>query len=125
MKRSLLLVLLVVLATLPSVSNGAEKGYQKILGVWEFTATNAPQPYGKGTLSLKEVNHQLAGEFTVQGEVLPIQKIGFESEILSLEFEVENTPIILKLKLKEGQFEGKTDTPEGAVSVNAKPAPKK
>ena len=125
MKRSLLFVLLFVSATMPFVSNGAEKGYRKILGIWEFTATNAPYPYGKGTLSLKEVNEQLAGAFTVQGEVLPISKIGFESEILSLEFEVENTPIILKLKLKEGQFEGKTDTPEGPVTVNAKPASKK
>jgi hypothetical protein len=120
-------VLFAFLATLSLLLTSAttEKGYQKILGTWEFSAPAAPQPYDSGVLSLKEVDQKLKGEFTVQGQALAIPKIEFEGETLSLEFEVENTPITLKLKLKDGLFEGKTDTPDGPVIVKAKPAAKK
>jgi hypothetical protein len=37
---------------------------------------------------------------------------------------VENTPITLVLTLKDGKLEGKTDTPNGPVTVTAKPAKK-
>jgi hypothetical protein len=120
-------VLFAFLATLSLLLTSAttEKGYQKILGTWEFSAPAARQPYDSGVLSLKEVDQKLKGEFTVQGQSLAIPKIEFEGETLSLEFEVENTPITLKLKLKDGLFEGKTDTPDGPVIVKAKPATKK
>ena len=103
-------------------SNAAEKGYQKILGVWEFLAPLAPQPYDSGILTLKEIDLKLTGEFTVQGQAFAIPQIEFRKDTLSMGFEVENTPIRLNLKLTEGVLEGTTDTPDGPVTVTAKPA---
>ncbi len=111
----------IVVLTLSVTSNAAEGGYQKILGMWEFSAPTARQPYESGKLSLKEVNQKLTGEFIIQGQTTAIQKISFESDILTLNFEVENTPLVLKLKLKDGLFEGTTETPDGPINVKVKP----
>ncbi len=115
----------IVVLTLSITSNAAEGGYQKILGMWEFSAPTARQPYGSGKLSLKEVNQKLTGEFIIQGQTTAIQKISFESDILTLNFEVENTPLVLKLKLKDGLFEGTTETPDGPINVKVKPSTSK
>jgi|GEM_PF-928837 len=110
----------IVLLSMPS--NGAETVFKKILGLWEFSAPDAPQPYTDGTLTLKEVDQKLVGEFTVQGQTLPIPKIEFADDTLIMDFEVENTPISLKMVLKDGVFKGTTETPNGPVTVTAKPS---
>ena len=122
MKTSRILIVLLLILSTSLSSSAAEKNFQKILGVWEFSAPNAPQPYDGGTLTLKEVDQKLAGEFTVQGQPLTIPQIEFVDNILTLGFEVESTPVTLKLTFKDGQFEGSTDTPNGVVTVTAKPA---
>lgn len=124
MKTPRLFLLILVLISMTVSSNAAEKKYKKIIGVWEFSAPNAPQPYNGGILTLKEVDQKLAGEFTIQGQVMAIPQIEFEENILTLGFEVENTPITLKMKLKDGVLEGTTDTPNGSVTVTAKPTAK-
>lgn len=111
-----------VLVSVSVSSQAAVKGYQKILGVWEFVAPSAPQPYDSGILTLKEKDLKLTGEFTVQGQALAIPHIEFGKDTLTLGFEVENTPIILKLKFTDGVLEGTTDSPDGPVKVTAKPA---
>lgn len=122
MKVSGILIAFLVIISMSFSSKAAEKEYKKILGVWEFSAPNAPQPYNGGILTLKEVDQKLAGEFTVQGQALAIPQIEFAKDTLTLGFEVESTPITLKLKLKDGVLEGTTDTPNGEVTVTAKPA---
>ena len=124
MKTSRILLVLLVIISMSLSSSAVAKGYKKILGVWEFSAPNAPQPYNGGTLTLKEVDKKLAGEFTIQGQALAIPQIKFEKKILTLGFEVENTLITLNLKLKNRVLEGTTDTPNGPVTVTAKPAKK-
>jgi hypothetical protein len=101
-----------------------EKDHRKILGVWEFSAPKAPQPYDNGLLTLKEIDQKLAGEFTIQGQALAIPQIEFMKDTLTLGFEIQSTPIILKLKLTDGVFEGVTESPDGPVTVTAKPAKK-
>ncbi len=125
MKTSGLLFAFFCIISLFSTSFMSESGYQKILGKWEFSAPAARQPYDSGFLYLKEVDQKLTGEFTIQGQALKIPKVEFKAEILSLEFVVENTPITLKLQLRDGLLEGKTDTPDGPVTVKAKPAKQK
>jgi len=120
----LLLVFLFVISISFS-SKGEAKKYKKILGVWEFSAPNAPAPYEGGILTITEVEKKLTGEFTLQGQAMPIPQIEFKENALTLGFEVENTPITLILKLKDGVLEGTTDTPNGTVKVTAKPAKKK
>lgn len=124
MKISGILLAFLVIVSFSFSLNASEKAHQKILGVWEFTAPNARQPYTNGILTLKEIDQKLAGEFTVQGQVLAIPRIEFKNDTLTLGFEVENTPITLKLNLKDGVFEGITDTPDGPVTVTAKPTRK-
>ena len=116
--RVLLVVLVVISVTLSS--NAAEKKFKKILGVWEFAAPNAPQPYDNGVLTIKEVDQKLAAEFTIQGQAMAVPQVEFADNKLTLGFEVENTPITLILKLKDGILEGNTDTPNGQVTVTAK-----
>jgi len=118
MKVSGILMVLMLLLSISTVA--AEKDYKKLLGVWEFVAPNAPQPYQRGTLTLKESDQKLAGEFTVQGQALAIPRITFGKDTLTLGFEVENNPITLKLRLSEGVLEGTTQTPDGPVKVTAK-----
>jgi len=122
MKKLGILLTFMVIVSHSLLSNGAEPGFRKILGIWEFTAPNAPQPYNGGILTLKEVDQKLTGSFTVQGQSLPIPTIDFADNILSMEFDVENSPISLKLTLKNGVFEGTTETTNGQVTVSAKPA---
>jgi len=122
MKIAGILFAFLILFSVQVSSRAAEKGYQKILGVWEFLAPNAPQPYDSGILTLKEVDLKLTGEFTVQGKALAIPKIEFRQDTLILGFEVENTPINLRLKLTDRVLEGVTETPDGPVTVTAKPA---
>jgi len=122
MKTSRILLVILVIISLSLSSNAAEKKYKKIIGVWEFSAPNAPAPYNGGILTIKEVDRKLAGEFTIQGQAMAIPKIEFEENILTLGFEVENTPITLVLNLNDGVLEGTTDTPNGQVTVTAKPA---
>ncbi len=112
----------VILLSIPSAGAGTE--LKKILGLWDFSAPNAPQQYQKGTLMLKEVEQKLVGVFTVEGQVLPIPKIAFTDDILNLDFEVESTPITLKMVLKDGVLEGTTETPNGPVTVTARPSKK-
>jgi len=125
MKVAGILFAFLVLTSVPGSSRTAEKGYHKILGVWEFLAPKAPQPYESGTMTLKEVDLKLTGAFAVQGQSVAIPQIEFLKDTLSLAFEVENTPITLKLALNEGVFEGTTDTPNGPVTVTAKPVKQK
>jgi len=111
----------IVFLTLSITANATEKGYQKILGMWEFSAPTARQPYNSGKLSLKEVDKKLMGEFIIQGQTTAIHQLSFKSDTLTLNFEIENTPLVLKLKLKDGLLEGITDTPDGPVNVKVKP----
>jgi len=124
MKLSGILLAFLFIVSLSLSANSAEKGYKKIIGVWEFSAPTAPAPYDSGLLTIKEVDKKLAAEFTVQGQPMAVPQIEFDNDALTLGFEVENNPITLKLILKDGVLEGKTDTPNGPVTVTAKPAKK-
>ncbi|HEY3388539.1 MAG TPA: hypothetical protein VGK38_03135 [Prolixibacteraceae bacterium] len=115
--RILLVVLVVISVTLSS--NAAEKKFKKVVGVWEFAAPNAPQPYDSGILTLKEVDQKLAAEFTVQGQPMAVPQVEFVENTLTLGFEVENTPITLVLKLQDGALVGTTDSPNGTITVTA------
>ena len=117
--RILLVALLVISVCLSS--NASEKKFKKIIGVWEFAAPNAPQPYDSGVLTIKEVDKKLAAEFTIQGQAMAVPQIDFVENILTLGFEVESTPITLVLKLKDGVLEGVTQSPNGEIKVTAKP----
>jgi len=122
MKSTGILVTLLLVILMSVSSKAADNGFKKLLGVWEFAAPNAPQPYDNGVLTLKEVDNKLAGEFTIQGQAMAIPQIEFAQDTLTLGFEVENNPISLKLILKDGVLEGITDTPNGPVTVTAKPS---
>ncbi|HZK93287.1 MAG TPA: hypothetical protein VFC67_03705 [Prolixibacteraceae bacterium] len=124
MKISRILLVFLVVSSLALSSNAAEKKFKKIVGVWEFAAPNAPQPYDSGVLTLKELDNKLAAEFTIQGQAMAVPQADFADNTLTLGFEVENTPITLVLKLKDGVLEGATDTPNGQVTVTAKPQKK-
>ena len=124
MKLSGLLLVVLFTVSMSVSSFAADKGYKKILGVWEFSAPTAPAPYDSGLMTFKEVDQKLVAEFTIQGQVSPIPQTVFEKDEVTLNFEVENNPIVLKLVLKDGILEGKTDTPNGPVAVTAKPAKK-
>ena len=116
----ILLVLLVVFSVSMSV-NATGRKFKKIVGVWEFAAPNAPQPYDSGILTIKEIDKKLAAEFTIQGQSMAVPKIEFAKKTLTLGFEVENNPITLVLNLKNGVLEGTTDSPNGQITVTAKP----
>ena len=124
MKFTKLLLAFLIIFSMAISTNAADKGYKKILGVWEFSAPTAPSPYDSGLLTLKEVDQKLAAEFTIQGQAMAVPQASFDKDALTLGFEVENTPITLVLTLKDGKLEGKTDTPNGPVTVTAKPAKK-
>ena len=117
---TLLLVLSISISAAP-----ADTSYKKILGAWEFSAPNAPQPYDSGGLILKEVKSKFSGEFVIQGQSLEIPQLSFAADVLTLNFEVEGNPIELKLKLKDGVMVGTTESPDGPVTVTVKPVPKK
>ena len=120
MKITRILLLILVIISVASLSKAAETKFKKIIGVWEFAAPNAPQPYDSGVLTIKEVDNKLAAEFTIQGQAMAVPQSEFEENTLTLGFEVENTPITLILKLKDGVLEGTTDTPNGQITVTAK-----
>ena len=122
MKTSKVLLMFLFVLSISVSSNAAEKKFRKIVGVWEFSAPNAPAPYDGGIMTIKEVDKKLVGEFTIQGQPMAIPQVQFEDNTLTLGFEVENTPITLILKLSKGVLEGTTDTPDGPVKVTAKPA---
>ena len=124
MKILRMLLVLLVVSSLVLSTNAAEKKFKKIVGVWEFAAPNAPQPYDSGVLTLKEVDNKLAAEFMIQGQAMAVPQADFADNTLTLGFEVENTPITLVLKLKDGVLEGTTDSPNGQVTVTAKPQKK-
>jgi len=120
MKILRLLLVLLVVSSLTLSLNAAEKKFKKIVGVWEFAAPNAPQPYDAGVLTIKEVDKKLAAEFTIQGQAMAVPQIEFADNTLTLGFEVESTPITLILKLKDEVLEGTTDSPNGQIAVTAK-----
>ena len=124
MKISGILLAFLFVVSMAVSTNAADKGYKKILGVWEFSAPTAPTPYDSGLLTLKEVDQELVAEFTIQGQAMAVPQTAFEKDALTLNFEVENNPIMLKLILKDGILEGKTDSPNGPVTVTAKPQKK-
>lgn len=121
MKTSKVLLVFLFVFSISVSSNAAEKKFRKIVGVWEFSAPNAPAPYDGGIMTIKEVDKKLVGEFTIQGQPMAIPQVKFEENTLTLGFEVENTPITLILKLSKGVLEGTTDTPNGPVKVTARP----
>ncbi len=115
-------VLFLMMTLFVTTLHAESKGNGRIIGSWNFSAPTAPQPYDSGTLTIKEVDKKLVGEFTIQGNSLSIYKVQFEGDILSLSFLVENTTIFLKLTLKDGLMEGTTQTSEGPITVKLKPA---
>jgi hypothetical protein len=115
-------VLSLMMALFVTTLHAESKGNGRILGTWNFSAPTAPQPYDSGTLTLKEVDKKLVGEFSIEGHALSIYKVQFEGDILSLSFLVENTTVFLKLTLKDGLMEGTTQTSEGPITVKLKPA---
>jgi len=115
-------VLILIMVLFVTTLHAESKGNGKILGTWSFSAPTAPQPYDSGTLTIKEVDKKLVGEFSIDGHALSIYKVQFEGDILSLSFLVENTTIFLKLTLKDGLMEGSTQTSEGPITVKLKPA---
>jgi len=121
MKISRMLLVFLVIISVTLSSKAVEKKFKKIVGVWEFAAPNAPQPYDNGILTIKEVEKKLAAEFTIQGQTMAVPQIDFAENALTLGFEVENTPITLVLKLKDGVLVGTTDSPNGTITVTAKP----
>ena len=125
MKYSGMLLAFFVVVAISIKSNAIEKGYKKVLGVWEFSAPGAPQPYDNGILTIKEVDKKLAGEYTIQGQAMAIPQTEYKEKTLIMNFEVENTAIILKLKLRDGVLEGAADSSNGPVTVTAKPAKQK
>ena len=122
MKTSRILLVLLTIISLSLSSNATEKKFKKIIGAWEFSAPNAPQPYNGGIMTIKEADKKLTAEFTIQGQAMPIPQVEFAENTLTLGFEVEGNPITLILKLKDSVLEGTTDTPNGPVTVTAKPA---
>jgi hypothetical protein len=120
MKYLFVILSFLSLVSFSNPSKSAESDFKKILGSWEFSAPNAPQPYNQGTLVLKDVEQKLTGAFSVEGQVVTIPKIAFTNDSLIMDFEVENTPISLKMVLKDGKLQGSTDTPNGIVTVTAK-----
>jgi len=122
MKTSKVLLMFLFVFSISVSSNAAEKKFRKIVGVWEFSAPNAPAPYDGGIMTIKEVDKKLVGEFTIQGQPMAIPQVKFEENTLTLGFEVENTPITLVLKLTKDVLEGTTETPNGPVKVTAKPS---
>lgn len=122
MKTTRVLLVFLVIISMSFSSNAAGKKYKKIVGLWEFSAPDAPPPYNGGMLTIKEVDQKLAGEFTIQGQAMAIPQIEFEENTLTLGFEVEGAPITLKMNLKDGVLEGQTDTPNETVTVTAKPS---
>lgn len=124
MKASGILITLLLIISMLNPLGAAEKGHRKILGVWEFSAPLAQQPYDRGFLTITEVDKKLKGEFTIQQETLAIPQIDFRSDTLRLGFEIDNTPITVKLKLTNGVLEGFSTTPDGPVTVTARPAKK-
>lgn len=120
MKYLFVILSFLSLVSFSNQSKSAESDFKKILGSWEFSAPNAPQPYNQGTLVLKDVEQKLTGAFSVEGQVVTIPKIAFTNDSLIMDFEVENTPISLKMVLKDGKLQGSTDTPNGIVTVTAK-----
>jgi hypothetical protein len=96
------------------------KSYQKVLGTWEFSAPSAPYPYSEGTIVLKEVNAKLTCEFNIQGEKIGANEVVFANDEMVINFEVENTSVVAKLKLVKGELTGNADSSEGLISVTAK-----
>lgn len=119
MKISRILLVVLVFISVALSSKADETKFKRIVGVWEFAAPNAPQPYDAGVLTIKEADNKLAAEFTIQGQTVAVPQIEFVENTLTLGFEVENTPISLVLKLKDGVLTGSTDTPNGTVTVTA------
>ncbi len=119
MKKAAILFTLILLVTSFVSANAEPKEYQIILGTWQYSAPDAPYPYNEGTIIFKEVDNKLAGEFNIQGQVLPVKEVIFENDSVTMKFEVEYNPVSTTLKLIDGALVGNADSPNGPITVKA------
>lgn len=113
-------LVIAVLLVLPFAINAQASDNKTIVGTWEYTAPSAPYPYSEGKIIIKEKDNALAGEVVVDGYSMPCSKVVFENNELSVRFEVEYDYVSVKMRLVNGQLEGKADSPEGYIPVKAK-----
>lgn len=119
MRKTTILVTLILVFSAFFPANAETKGNKKILGTWQYSAPSAPYPYSEGTITLKEVENKLTGEFNIQGEKITAKEVLFANDEVTLKFEVEYEPITAKLKLVKGELVGSADSPDGPITVKA------
>jgi hypothetical protein len=113
-------LVIAVLLILPFALNVQASDNAKVVGTWEYSAPSAPYPYSEGQIIIKEKDNALTGEVVIDGYSMPCSKVKFENNELNVRFEIEYDYVAVKMKLVNGQLEGKADSPEGYIPLKAK-----
>ncbi len=86
-----------------------------VVGLWNFSAPDAPYGYQEGTCQVKKTGENLSAVFTISGTEMTVKEIKKESNTYKCNFYVDGTYVSLIFKQEDkNQLIGKANA-EGMV----------
>ena len=86
-----------------------------VVGLWNFSAPDAPYGYQEGTCQIKKTGENLSAVFTISGTEMTVKEIKKESNTYKCNFYVDGTYVSLIFKQEDkNQLVGKANA-EGMV----------
>ena len=99
--------------------NAAPFDLKKLIGKWEYTAPSAPPSYTSGQINFFQVGEKVKGELVIEGQKVDFTEISVKEDEVAVTLYLESTPITTKFKLVNQKLEGKAETPDGPVEIQA------
>jgi len=91
-----------------------------LLGLWDYSAPDAPYEYSTGKLQFSELNGKPAGKVIgADGSQIQVKDLKIENTSFSFAVEIEYETVKVSGKLVNGKISGKADSPEGELPITA------
>ena len=72
-----------------------------VIGLWNFSAPDAPYGYQEGTCQIKKTGDNLSAVFTISGTEMTVKEIKKETDTYKCNFYVDGTYVSLTFKQKD------------------------
>lgn len=91
-----------------------------IIGLWDYSAPDAPYEYSTGKIQFTEVNGKYTGKvIAADGTQIPVKSLKIENNAFSFGVEIDYETVTVTGQLVNGRITGKADSPDGVLPITA------
>lgn len=113
-------VLLCMLLSVAVYAQDKSQNVSKLLGVWSYTAPEAPYGYQDGLVQFKQSEGKLSAELKANNSTVAIKEVLKKEDVYMCDLYVDGSPVSLSFKQKGDVLEGTASTEGGSISVTFK-----